>query len=72
MAHHQIQLINEVRNAIEHLAGMELSPPAWLDAARPYQLWTIGDQWQILVALDWLGALTKEWEARNAGISRTH
>jgi hypothetical protein len=58
-------IVFSVREAIEALATVELSPSAFLAYALPHQLWMPHEEHLIAGATEWLTGLNEAWKERS-------
>jgi len=59
------KLIYSVREAIELLADLEVTPAEWVEEARPWQFHDFNTEDEITTARNWLDTLVFVWEHRN-------
>jgi hypothetical protein len=57
-------MVYDVRDALDHLASIELTGEQFLNYARPWQLWTREESEVIKKALAWLTSLDTAWDRR--------
>ena len=58
------KIVYGVRDAVETLAAVGMTPGAFLKYADKHQLWRLDEEHQLTAARDWLNGLLEAWEDR--------